>query len=197
MPTIVRIPITNVYADGDYTGVINVGPGKKPMNVLLDTGSSALALDGTKYAPDFAKGDQSSSLAQTDSYGDGSSWTGAVIKSTITVGVGAAGIGVGLGAGLGAAGISSSGIGASSGFSCTRSGAAPNSAIPRATPSTGSEVGRNFGMKECVGKNDVGNSDEIAFSIIKGAVAGVNGARPWRLGARNGTSKSGVRGAAV
>jgi Eukaryotic aspartyl protease len=88
MATVVRIPITNVYADGDYTGVILVGPAKKPMNVLLDTGSSALALDGTKYTPDFANGDQSTDLAQTDSYGDGSSWTGAVIKSTLTVGSG-------------------------------------------------------------------------------------------------------------
>jgi hypothetical protein len=90
MATVVRIPITNVYAEGDYTGVILVGPAKKPMNVLLDSGSSALALDGTKYTPDLASGDQSTNLAQTDSYGDGSSWTGAVIKSTLTVGAGAA-----------------------------------------------------------------------------------------------------------
>src|SRR5436189_3393583 len=90
MATVVRIPITNVFAGGDYTGVILVGPEKKPMNVLLDTGSAALAVDGTKYAPDFANGDQSTDLAQTDSYGDGSSFTGAVIKSTLTVGAGSA-----------------------------------------------------------------------------------------------------------
>src|SRR5215471_16615965 len=90
MATVVRIPITNVYADGDYTGVMLVGQAKKPMNVLLDTGSSALALDGTKYRPNFANGDESTHLAQTDSYGDGSSWTGAVIKSALTVGAGAA-----------------------------------------------------------------------------------------------------------
>jgi hypothetical protein len=90
MTTVVRIPITNIFAGGDYTGVILVGKAKKPMNVLLDTGSSALALDGTKYTPDFANVDQSTNLAQTDSYGDGSSWTGAVIKSTLTVGTGAA-----------------------------------------------------------------------------------------------------------
>ena len=47
-----------------------------------------LALDGTKYTPDFADGDQSTNLAQTDSYGDGSTWTGAVIKSLLTVGAG-------------------------------------------------------------------------------------------------------------
>ncbi len=88
MATIVRIPITNVFAGGDYTGVVLLGPKKQPMNVLLDTGSSALAVDGTKYTPDFAAGDQSTKLAQTGAFGDGSSFTGAVIKSTITVGTG-------------------------------------------------------------------------------------------------------------
>jgi hypothetical protein len=86
MANIVRIPITNIYMDGDYTGVISIGPKKKPMNVILDTGSSALAIDGAKYQPDLADGDQSSDLAQTDSYGDGSTWTGAVIKTTLTIG---------------------------------------------------------------------------------------------------------------
>jgi hypothetical protein len=86
MATVVRIPITNIYMGGDYTGVICVGPKKRAMNVILDTGSSALALDATKYQPDFTDGDQSTDLAQTDSYGDGSTWTGAVIKTTLTVG---------------------------------------------------------------------------------------------------------------
>lgn len=88
MPKIARIPITNVYMGGDYTGQIFVGPNAQPMNVILDTGSSALALDGHKYKPNFTRGDKSTDLAQTDSYGDGSSWTGAVIQSTITIGTG-------------------------------------------------------------------------------------------------------------
>jgi hypothetical protein len=85
---IVRVPITNIYMGGDYTGLILVGPEEKPMNVILDTGSSALALDGTKYQPAFTGGEQSTDLAQTDSYGDGSTWTGAVIKTTLTIGTG-------------------------------------------------------------------------------------------------------------
>src|SRR5581483_841804 len=85
---VVRIPITNIYMGGDYTGVICVGPKQKSMNVILDTGSAALALDGKKYQPDFADGDQSTNMAQTDSYGDGSSWTGAVIHTNLTVGSG-------------------------------------------------------------------------------------------------------------
>ena len=87
-----RIAITNVYMEGDYTGVILVGPQKQPMNVILDTGSSALALDGSKYKPNFAGGDKSTNLAQTDSYGDGSTWTGAVINTNLTIGSGATSI---------------------------------------------------------------------------------------------------------
>jgi Eukaryotic aspartyl protease len=86
MTNIARIPITNVYMDGDYTGQILVGPQQKPMNVILDTGSSALALDGKKYKPDVSGGDKSTDLAQTDSYGDGSTWTGAVFETTVTIG---------------------------------------------------------------------------------------------------------------
>jgi hypothetical protein len=84
-----RIPITNVFMDGDYTGQILVGPQQKPMNVVLDTGSSALALNGHKYTPNTAEGDVTTHLAQTDAYGDGSSWTGAVIKTKISIGQGA------------------------------------------------------------------------------------------------------------
>jgi hypothetical protein len=34
---IARVPITNVFMGGDYTGQILVGPKKQPMNVILDT----------------------------------------------------------------------------------------------------------------------------------------------------------------
>jgi hypothetical protein len=89
MANIARIPITNVFMGGDYTASILLGPNRQAVNVILDTGSSALALDGKKYKPDTAGGDVTTDLAQTDSYGDGSSWTGAVIEATVTVGVGA------------------------------------------------------------------------------------------------------------
>lgn len=71
---------------GDYTGRILVGPHQTPMNVILDAGSSALALDGHKYTPDLAAGDEATTLAQTDAYGDGSTWTGAVLKTRVTIG---------------------------------------------------------------------------------------------------------------
>jgi hypothetical protein len=92
MTKIARVPITNIYAGGDYTGRILVGPGLQPMNVLLDTGSSALALNAKKYRPNLAGGDKSTHLAQTDSYGDGSSWAGAVITTELSIGGGTASV---------------------------------------------------------------------------------------------------------
>ena len=86
MPDVVRIPITNIYADGDYTGRIFVGAQNRPMNVLLDTGSSMLALSGHKYHPDTAKGDAPTKIAQTESYEDDSGWTGAVIHTSVAIG---------------------------------------------------------------------------------------------------------------
>jgi len=86
MASVAKIPITNVFMDGDYTGQIFVGPDRKPMNVILDTGSSALALNGESYAGEVAAGDLTTNLAQTDTYGDQSTWTGAVIHSTVAAG---------------------------------------------------------------------------------------------------------------
>lgn len=84
MHEIVRIPITNIYAKGGYTGRIFVGPGNRPMNVLLDTGSSTLALSKRAYEPE--KGDVLTRYAQTVSYADGSGFTAAVIHASVSIG---------------------------------------------------------------------------------------------------------------
>jgi hypothetical protein len=87
MAKIARVPITNFYMDGDYTASIRVGPQQTPMNVIVDTGSSALALDGRKYTPQPGAGDTTTRLAQTDHYGDGSvGWTGAVLTTSVSIG---------------------------------------------------------------------------------------------------------------
>ena len=86
MTRVARIPITNVHADGAYTGRILVGAQQKPMNVLLDSGSAVFALDGRKYRPDKASGDRTTRFAQYMSYSDGSHWAGGVIKTTVAVG---------------------------------------------------------------------------------------------------------------
>jgi hypothetical protein len=84
MVNFARIAITNVLGGGDYTGQIQVGPDRRTMNVLLDTGSSQLALDARKYK--LAPGDRTTRLAQDCVYADGSGWTGAVIRTTVSAG---------------------------------------------------------------------------------------------------------------
>ncbi len=86
MPDVVRIPITNIYAGGPYTGRIFVGAHNKPMNVFLDTGSSTLVLSRHAYCPDTDKGDVLTRFAQTVDYADKSSWTGAVIHTSVSIG---------------------------------------------------------------------------------------------------------------
>jgi len=85
---VVRIPITNIYMGGDYTGVINVGTQGKAANVILDTGSSTLALDGKSYDPDSDKDAQKTRIAQEVTYGSGS-WVGAVVLTDVAAGSGA------------------------------------------------------------------------------------------------------------
>jgi hypothetical protein len=85
----VRLPITNVYMEGDYTGTIYVGSQKTPCNVILDTGSSTLAIDGTHYNESKDKSAEITDIAQEVGYQDGSNWIGAVIKTDVTAGTGA------------------------------------------------------------------------------------------------------------
>jgi hypothetical protein len=82
-PKSLRISITNVYG-GDYTAKILVGKQKKPANVILDTGSSTLAVKPTAYDP---AGDtpKRTSLAQVVLYGTGG-WAGPVLETSVTLG---------------------------------------------------------------------------------------------------------------
>jgi hypothetical protein len=75
--------------DGDYTGTLLIGSQKRPANVILDTGSSTLALDGTFYDPKKDTSAKITNIAQEVGYGDGSNWIGAVVSTNITAGVGA------------------------------------------------------------------------------------------------------------
>jgi hypothetical protein len=84
----VRLPITNVYMDGDYSGTIYVGSQKKPAKVILDTGSSTLAIDGKFYDATKDKGAKITDIAQEVGYADGSNWVGAVVLTDVEVGVG-------------------------------------------------------------------------------------------------------------
>ena len=86
----IRLPITNIYMDGDYTGTIYLGSQKKPLNVILDTGSSTLAIDGKAYDYTKDKAVKITEIAQEVGYGDGSNWIGAVVSTTLAIGTGAA-----------------------------------------------------------------------------------------------------------
>ncbi len=84
--TTVRVPITNVYMDGDYTGVVYVGSQKTPLNVILDTGSSTFAVDGTAYNVAKDKRAQITDLAQEVQYADSSNWIGGVVETDVSIG---------------------------------------------------------------------------------------------------------------
>lgn len=80
-----RIPITNVLAGGDYTGTLLVGSQRKPVNVLLDTGSSTLAVHQQAYDPTKDAQAKATNIAQEVQYGSGA-WLGAVVRTSMTVG---------------------------------------------------------------------------------------------------------------
>lgn len=81
----IRVPITNVYGGGDYTAAILVGSRKTPVNVILDTGSSTLAVKQSKYQPDRDSGRKSTALAQDVLYGTGG-WAGPVLTTAVAIG---------------------------------------------------------------------------------------------------------------
>ncbi|MBK9033178.1 MAG: A1 family peptidase [Myxococcales bacterium] len=78
----IKIPISNVLMGGDYTGVIVVGATATPLNVILDTGSSSLAIDGHAFDPLTAPDTRTTNLLQTVSYGAGG-WIGAVVQTSV------------------------------------------------------------------------------------------------------------------
>jgi hypothetical protein len=86
--TTIRLPITNVYLGGDYSGTIYVGSQKKPVKVILDTGSSTLAIDGTFYDVKKDTAAKVTDIAQEVGYEDGSNWVGAVVLTDVAVGAG-------------------------------------------------------------------------------------------------------------
>ena len=86
-PTVIRIPISNITGGGDYTGQIRIGSQGVVANVILDTGSSTLAVVPRVYnvADDHNVG--FTSFAQVVTYGTGG-WSGPVLKTTLSMGSG-------------------------------------------------------------------------------------------------------------
>ncbi|MBU2068857.1 MAG: A1 family peptidase [Gammaproteobacteria bacterium] len=82
MPTLLRLPITNVYANGDYTVTVCVGSEALPLQLVLDTGSSTLALHTTAYQTEQDSDLVTTSLVQEVIYGIGG-WAGAVVQTSM------------------------------------------------------------------------------------------------------------------
>jgi len=86
--TVIRVPINNVKGGGDYTGEIRVGSQGAVANVILDTGSSTLAVIPRVYKIAEDKNVSLTSFAQLVTYGTGG-WSGPVLQTTLSMGSGA------------------------------------------------------------------------------------------------------------
>jgi hypothetical protein len=83
---VLRIPITNVFGGGDYTAAVLVGTEGQSANVILDTGSSTLAVTQDAYNPALdTTPPQPTTLAQVILYGTGG-WAGPVLGTEVAVG---------------------------------------------------------------------------------------------------------------
>ncbi len=84
---IVKLPITNIHAGGPYTASIVVGSPGKALNVMLDTGSSAFALDRRRYSPANDRSAVPTRLLQGESFSTRKlSWFGPVVRTKIEIG---------------------------------------------------------------------------------------------------------------
>jgi hypothetical protein len=81
----IRVPISNVYGGGDYTAPIAIGSSGTTANVILDTGSSTLAVVPTVYDVNGDTDAELTALAQDVVYGTGG-WAGPVVMTTVALG---------------------------------------------------------------------------------------------------------------
>lgn len=88
MAKIARIPITNVFGGGDYTAQLAVGSQGTLVNLILDTGSSTLAVQTTNYDPTKDTALKPTPYAQEVMYGTGG-WAGPL--ATTDLGISASG----------------------------------------------------------------------------------------------------------
>jgi len=80
-----RIPITNVFDGNDYSAQILIGSQKVAANVILDTGSSTLAVVPSVYQAAKDAAMKPTSLAQQVAYGTGQ-WLGPVVNTSLQFG---------------------------------------------------------------------------------------------------------------
>jgi len=83
MPSL-KLPITNVYAKGDYCATFHIGSEKTPVNLILDSGSSTLVVKEESYQASLDKNLKATAIAQEVNYGIGG-WNGPVVHSTVSI----------------------------------------------------------------------------------------------------------------
>jgi hypothetical protein len=82
--TALKLPITNVYAKGDYCATLHIGSEKAPVNLVIDSGSSTLVVKEASYQAAKDKSLVATSIAQEVNYGIGG-WNGPVVYSTVAL----------------------------------------------------------------------------------------------------------------
>jgi hypothetical protein len=80
-----RVPITNVFDGNDYSAQILIGSQSVAANVILDTGSSTLAVTPSVYNAVNDTDKQATALAQFVTYGTGA-WIGPVVNTSLVIG---------------------------------------------------------------------------------------------------------------
>jgi Eukaryotic aspartyl protease len=83
--TAIRVSINNVKGGGDYTGEIRIGSQGTVANVILDTGSSTLAVIPRVYKIAHDSDATFTPYAQLVTYGTGG-WSGPVLETTLSMG---------------------------------------------------------------------------------------------------------------
>jgi hypothetical protein len=83
--TVLRVPITNAFDGNDYSARILIGSQKVAANVILDTGSSTLAVTPAVYNAAKDTDMTATALAQLVGYGTGG-WLGPVVDTSLVLG---------------------------------------------------------------------------------------------------------------
>ena len=83
----IHLDTSLAWAKGGYTVQVSLGSGRQPANLVLDTGSSTLAVSPTAYAAERDTALSATPWAQDIRYGSGA-WAGPVLRSSLAMGEG-------------------------------------------------------------------------------------------------------------
>lgn len=83
----IHLDTSLAWAKGGYTVQVHLGSARAPANLVLDTGSSTLAVSPAAYAPDQDEALSATPWAQDIRYGGGA-WAGPVLRSSLALGEG-------------------------------------------------------------------------------------------------------------